>query len=283
MNAPVTRAAAPLPGTVIAFAKKGFPEEAAAKREEARSKAKVLIDAGDPEGGAKSLARQANELGDPLLFLDAGENYRVAAEESRDTGQLEAAREQIYTGLDILYFLKDPRVDEGHMAVPEGEVSSAISRGKDLLASCDALEQEIEDEKNAPPPPEPEPEKKKGDGKGMIIAGSVLTGIGVAGLGIMGGGIGIGASAQSEVNKGTVYGEAYDDADKRGKLGNTLAYAGVAVAAVGLVSGVTLLVLGLRKRKKSRAEETGGDETARVMVTPIAAPGQGGLALTGRF
>ncbi len=258
------------------------PEKAESQRSIVRDKAKVLQDAGDPSGAAETLGEEARTLGDPVLFVDAAESYKIAGDEARDIPTVERGIEEARIGLDVLYFLLDERADKGHQYLVEDDISTQIDRAKDLIASSEALIAEIEAEQNAEPEPEPEPEKKGvKPGTGMIIAGSVLTGVGVAGLGVMGAGIGMGASAQNQVNDPLVYGTTFDEVDKKGKLGNTLAFVGLGVGVAGLASGVALLVLGVKKRKQ--AGGGADDETARLRIAPVFTGDQGGLVLSGRF
>ncbi|MCB9755667.1 MAG: hypothetical protein H6713_37530 [Myxococcales bacterium] len=257
------------------------PEKAESQRNIVRDKAKARQDAGDQAGAAEALSDEAHKLGDPVLFVDAAETYKIAGDEARSIELVEQGIEEARIGLDILYFLLGERADKGHQYLAEDDVSTQIDRARDIITSAEALIGEIEAEQNAEPEPEPEPEKKPRDGKGMIIAGAVLTGVGVAGLGVMGAGVGMGASAQGQVNDPTVYGTTFDEVDRKGKLGNTLAFVGVGVGVVGLAAGVTLLALGLKKRKQSGASAE--EETARVRVVPAFNGQQGGLVLTGRF
>ncbi|HFE43891.1 MAG TPA: hypothetical protein ENJ18_00140 [Nannocystis exedens] len=89
----------------------------------------------------------------------------------------------------------------------------------------------------------------------------------------------MGLSAQKEVEDPLVTGEAFDAADARGKKANTLSYVGAGVGAVGLISGVTLLVIGAKKRKAYRADH---NDTA-LRLTPTFGPAMTGLSLSGRF
>ena len=74
-----------------------------------------------------------------------------------------------------------------------------------------------------------------------------------------------------------------EDIDAKGKRGNTLTYAGAAMGAVGLAAGIALIVVGVKKRKKYRAEHGGDDSDSTAMVMPAFGRDHVGLVLTGRF
>ena len=86
-------------------------------------------------------------------------------------------------------------------------------------------------------------------------------------------GLAIGAVNQSKADDPTIYGDAYDDVESKGKRGNVLAGVGLGIGAAAIAGGVVLFLLG--KRRQKRAAE--GDKV--VMVSPTLS----GLAITGRF
>ncbi|MEZ4449465.1 MAG: hypothetical protein R3B09_08295 [Nannocystaceae bacterium] len=256
-------------------------EESTEARKAVQERAQPMLEA-QPAAAAELLADEARKLGDPILFLDAADAYKKAGEKDREVAPVEAAMEEARIGLDILYFLQDPRASENWKIIPDFENSIQITRGRDLLGECEALIEEINKEKA---PPEVADggggrEKAPRDGRGLIAGGSLLTAIGVGGLGMMGAGMAMGASAQKTVEDPTVVGDEFDEADAKGKRANVITYAGIGVAAVGLISGVTLLVLGVKKRKAYRAGA--GSETA-LRVDPILSPTLTGFSLSGRF
>ena len=98
----------------------------------------------------------------------------------------------------------------------------------------------------------------------LVIAGSVTTGLGGLMLGVLTGGLVIGRKAEQDGDALTLQALAagaplsQDDPElqalvRRGRTGNQLAIAGGVIATVALAAGVTMLVLGLRKRKRLRA------------------------------
>lgn len=285
-------AAASTPSFAFAMAKKKKkkkkakePENklTAAQAEEARAPIKQRAEGmGDSPGAAASmLAEEARKLGDPVLFIEAADAYRAAGAADREIEPVESAIGEAKIALDILYFLQDPRADPNWEIVAEVEVTDLISRAKTLIDDSETLIEEIEAEQAPPPPPETEEEKtpRPKDGRGFIAAGSLLTVVGVGGLGMMGAGLAMGSAAQKEVEDPTVTGDAFDEADAKGKRANVISYAGIGVAAVGLISGVALLAIGVKKRKAYRADNA---ESA-VRLTPAIGPAMTGLSLSGRF
>ncbi len=266
--------------------KKKEPENklTAAQAEEARAAVRERADgmSEDPGAAGSMLSDEARKLGDPVLFIEAGDAYRAAGAADREIEPVESAIGEAKIALDILYFLQDPRADPNWEIVAEMEVQDLISRAKTLIDDSEALIDEIEAEQAPPPPPETDDEKtpRPKDGRGFIAAGSLLTVVGVGGLGMMGAGLAMGSAAQKEVEDPTVTGDAFDEADAKGKRANVISYAGIGVAAVGLISGVALLAIGVKKRKAYRADN---DETASVRLTPALGPAMTGLSLSGRF
>lgn len=137
----------------------------------------------------------------------------------------------------------------------------------------------------AEPEPAPAPEPAGPDpaavrrARTLVIAGSVTTGLGGLMLGVLTGGLVIGRKAEQDGDALTLQALAagaplsQDDPElqalvRRGRTGNQLAIAGGVIATVALAAGVTMLVLGLRKRKR---------------LTPRAALVPGAAGLTLRF
>jgi hypothetical protein len=288
-----TAAAASSP--IFAMAKKKKKKKAkkepenkltAEQAEEARAAVKVrgmgLVD-DDPGAAASLYAEEARKLGDPVLFIEAAEAYKAEGDKEREIEPVESGMEEARIALDILYFLQDPRADQNWEIVAESEISGLIDLAKGHLDASETLIEEIEAEKAPPPPPEGEGKEKTPrpkDGRGFIAAGSLLTAVGVGGLGMMGAGIAMGVDAQEQVEDPTVTGEAFNEADAKGKKANIISYAGIGVGAVGLIGGVALLVIGVKKRKAYKADH---DDTAKVRVTPALGPAMTGLSISGRF
>ncbi|MCA9662250.1 MAG: hypothetical protein KC486_28180 [Myxococcales bacterium] len=289
-----TAAAASSP--IFAMAKKKKKKKAAKKEpenkltaeqaEEARAAVKVrgmgLVD-DDPGAAASLYAEEARKLGDPVLFIEAAEAYKAQGAKEREIEPVQSGMEEARIALDILYFLQDPRADANWEIVAESEISGLIDRAKGHLDASETLIEEIEAEKAPPPPPEAEGKQRTPapkDGRGFIAAGSLLTAVGVGGLGMMGAGIAMGIDAQNQVEDPTVTGQDFDDADAKGKKANIISYAGIGVGAVGIIGGVALLVIGVKKRKAYKADH---DDSAKVRVTPALGPAMTGLSISGRF
>lgn len=261
------------------------PAQAASARKPVQERAQRLMTS-DPGEAAEYLAAQARETGDPVLYFDAAEAYKADGVASRDKAALQAAIEQASIGLDIAYFQTDARCDPDWQHLDAVDFDREVSRGKKLIAESERAITDLDKPVEAPPPAD-EPEKKRAprDGRGLIAGGSLLTAIGVGGLAMIGAGLAVGAKTQKDVNalnpSDIDFDSQVDELDKKGKGANTLAYIGIPVAAVGLAAGIALLAVGVKKRKKYRAEH-GADETA-FHVAPALGRGFAGLALGGRF
>lgn len=113
----------------------------------------------------------------------------------------------------------------------------------------------------SPAPPGPPPPKRRGPTKLEIGA---YSGIGLAGLGIgllaAGAGVGLAAERDGEfqANNGISAGELQDSVISRGRTANALAYAGVALATTGVITGVALLVAHRRRAGKRSGSATRG-------------------------
>ncbi len=264
--------------------------DAASARKSVQDKAKGLLSADDPDGAAELLAEEADKKADPILYIDAAQAYKAAGVKNKSRVDLENGMEKARVGLDILYFLQDPRVDPDWQPVEPGDVSSEISRGEKAIESLEKAVEDLANKKDEPAPAPEEDEKRKKapkDGRGLIATGAAFTVLGVAGLGMLGAGLAISSSAQKHVDglnpSDPMFPDQVAEDDKKGKLGNTLVYAGIPIAAVGLATGIALLVVGVKKRKRYREANGGGDSSASIQVYPVTGRGYAGLSLSGRF
>jgi tetratricopeptide (TPR) repeat protein len=103
-------------------------------------------------------------------------------------------------------------------------------------------------------------------GKGLVIAGSVLTVLGAGGIGLMIAGMAT-ASAANDFDADL---EFREDQIVSGRRGNIMSVAGAITGGLFLVTGVTLLMVGVTKNKRARM-------AARL------SPSLTGLTLHGRF
>jgi hypothetical protein len=271
--------------------------QASSARKPVQDKAQGLLKAGDPDGAAELLAEEAQKRGDPVLYLDAGEAFKAAGVANKSKSDLSSGIDQAKVGLDILHFLQDPRCDPEWQIVDGNEVPGEIRRGEKLIEESEKAIAELDTKVEAPPPaPDEEKSRKKAprDGRGFIAVGSVLTLVGIGGLGLMGAGLATGASAQKDIDaladnlkNGQIDQATFDSEktsiDSKGERGNILTYAGIGVGAVGLAAGIALLVVGVKKRKKYRAEHGGASDSPSAMLLPAVGRGSAGLVLSGRF
>lgn len=269
----------------LAAASDVTPAQAASSRKPTQDRAKALLSS-DPGEAADILSSDAKKSQDPVLYIDAAEAYKAAGVADRDKAAVEAAIEHASIGLDILHFQQDPRCDPQWQHVGSTEFDREISRARKVIADSEQALRDLDKPvEEAPPPPDDTDKKTPRDGRGLIAAGSLLTVVGVGGLGMIGAGIALSAKAQKEVEaldpSSLTYDQDVYDLDKKGKGANVIAYAGIGVAAVGLIAGATLLALGVKKRKKYRSENP-SDETA-LHVAPALGRGFAGLSLGGRF
>ncbi|RMG98397.1 MAG: hypothetical protein D6705_05980 [Deltaproteobacteria bacterium] len=247
------------------------PATMAGTRGTVQQAAKVELDAGNPATAADRLSTAARQLGDPVLFIDAAEAFYAQAEAERTTAPLDQADEHARIALDILYFLQGPMASKDWQPVDPMEIPGLVSRANDVLQRSQALRAEIEAEAAAPKTDE----KKKGAAgpKVFIATGAALTALGAAGLGVGVAGLAIGAVQQDKADDPTIYGDAYDAVERKGKVGNALAYAGLIAGGLLAATGIALLVVGKKRAGKS------DDRKARLRVLPAGA----GIALSGRF
>jgi hypothetical protein len=270
---PATALADPLPaGPAAALwnSEPVTPSSAAGARAPVQATAKSNMDAGDPLSAAMELDGAAQRHGDPVLFLDTADAYIAAAEKDADVAPLDMAVERVRVALDILYFLRDRGEDPNWQPVYPTEVPSLMTRGNETLQKATALRDKLAAGGGAAPPPD-DARKSPKSGKGLVIGGAVLIGLGVAGLAVGVTGLGLGAQAQGDATDPTIYGNAYDDVDSRGRMANGLAYAGLIGGAVLAGAGTALLVIGLKRKRSS--------STAHLRATPTL----GGLLVQGRF
>ncbi|MGH1346614.1 MAG: tetratricopeptide repeat protein [Nannocystales bacterium] len=152
------------------------------------------------------------------------------------------------------------------------------------------LKKEIEEAENQPPPevapepePEPDPPEELPNGKGLILAGAVLTGVG--GVVALGGGLGFGLAARNrslsveDVASGNPDDLTFAEAqtlDDEGRRFETLQIVMAATGAAVAVTGVALLAVGLKRKKRAEAGPT-------ATLMPTWTGRSAGLSLQGRF
>jgi hypothetical protein len=274
----------------LAQSKRLAPESAAEQRDAALSEVAGL----DNRAAAAKLVELAEELGDPELFLAASELLLQQADVDRDDALALEAEELARTAADIAIYLSD----EGNYKatrwrpVTRERATELAGEAKTAAEEAASLAETIVEERRAAEEAErarlaaaaeQDEDKKRelGPGSGLIIGGSVALVVGVGGVAMLGAGLGLGAANQREAESLMLPAELarLDQLDRKGAQANTVAYVGGAVAAVGLATGVALLVVGVKKRKAAGADA----EQARIQVAPYWSAEGGGLQLQGKF
>lgn len=262
------------------------PDKAAGLRVQPQTEARALIDAGDAAGAGAVYDLAASEHGDPVLYLDAGDAYVIAAQAQQNVELCDAAVERAAIALDLLHFQRDGPIDDGFRLVERSDLPGLITRAQDLQHHAEALRTQIlesRDDTIAAAPGDAKTKRARGNGKLMKVSG-----IGVAGMGgaltVVGVvGLGIGGVNQRRADDPSVYGSAFDDVEAKGKRGNLIAALGFGIGGAAAIAGITLYVIGNNRQKKASA---GGDKKeksiedepiVRVAATP------NGIAVSGRF
>jgi hypothetical protein len=274
--------------------KKVTPADAAAKRGDAQKLGRDLASADAAAAGMHYDAKAA-EWGDPVLFLDAADAYLDAAEKDNEIAMAEAGIERARISLDILYFHLDASADKNFRMVDDTDIADLISRANIAIDRGEKLMESIAGAAQAEPVASTDEAKKKktkrppGNGKGLYIGGAVATALGAA-FTVMGvAGLAIGAVNQRKAEDPTVYGEEYDLVEEKGRRGNVIAAAGLAVGGVLLVGGIVMVIIGKKRMNKAGGPEPEGqsERSARSRLRHNhmvrVAPTLNGLAISGRF
>ncbi len=275
-------AAAPVTGLYRVTRPKVTPSQAAAKRAAAEERGDALMMSGDSIAAGIELDNAAAELGDPVLYLDAGEAYLTGGEKSRNKELAQASIERANISLDILYFHLDSTADKDFRLVEATEIPALIVRAQDLIEASEALIEEIDAEEAAAavePSTEAAPPPKRKSGVAGKIVGGVFIGAGAVGLGVGAMGLALGVRHQQRAEHSTVYGAEYDQVAADGKRANTLAFVGIPVGLILAGVGVTVLVVTSKNQKKKRKK----DKTDAYSVVPTLHRNGTGVAVSGRF
>ncbi|MEM6296612.1 MAG: hypothetical protein AAGA54_35425 [Myxococcota bacterium] len=258
------------------------PSDAASKRALAEARGNALVKSGESIAAGIEFDNAASELGDPILYLDAGEAYLTGAEKSRNKDLAQAAIERAYISLDILYFHLDSTADKNFRLVEATAIPALIVRAQELIEDSNIVIEEIEEEEAlaaAKPEKATTPTKHRPKGRAAKITGAVFIGTGAVFLGVGAAGIALGVRHQQTAEHGTVYGDEYDRVAAKGERANTMAFVGLPAGAVLAGVGVTILVLTSKKYKKKKRRKND-----QYSVVPTLDPnGGGGMAVMGRF
>ena len=144
----------------------------------------------------------------------------------------------------------------------DGEAEALMAEAKAELARRD---RNARGGSSSPPAP----------GRALKVGGYTSLGVAAAGLGIMVGGLVMAKRADGE-DAAAKTAVQLEEAERRGKLGNTLSVAGAVTAGVCAAVGATLVVLGTRAARRDGA-------AARVWLRPSAGAALTGVQVGGRF
>jgi hypothetical protein len=262
------------------------PEQAQQRRTEVLAEADSMA----KPSAVEMLRREAEELGDPELFLAASERLREHAEAEADEKLAEEAAGLADIARDIALYLVDERRFEATdwRPVTREQAQTLAEQAEKAAADARELAETIVAEREAAqaeatPTEQPSDERRKREkkpGTGLIAGGAAMLTIGAGGLAMIGAGLGMGAARQREAESLDLPAEQarLDQLDREGAQANMIAYVGIAVAGVGLATGIALLVVGAKKRKQS-----GGSESASLRVAPWFGREGAGLSVGGRF
>lgn len=216
----------------------------------------------DPRGSVEELTRSGEEQGNPELFLQAATAAFDQAKASRDLELAQIAAARAMVALDIGLYLADERnynATDWHPVTRERAAEVTIEAGllvdeaeqlaETIIAERAAAEAEARRAAELAAAEQAEPQRKPGTG--LIAGGAVALTLGAGGLGMVGAGLAIGQARQRDAEALVLPDQLdqLDELDRQGAQANTITYAGIGVATVGLAVGVALIVVGTKKRK----------------------------------
>jgi hypothetical protein len=272
----------------VAFGKGLSPDDAAAKRAQLEAERSA-----SPRVAIEQLSSWADELGDPELFLSAAMLAHDEAKSSRDLELAQLAITLALTTVDISSYLADERNygATDWRPVTRDRAAQILLQAQLLADSSRELVREIEAERAAAAAEAErlrlaalEDDRERRPGTGLIIGGSVALVLGAAGVGMLGAGLATGQAHQREAEALSLPAELdrLEEIDRMGATSNAIAYAGGAMAGVGIAVGVALIVVGVKRRNAEPASATAwGHE--HLLVGGWLDRSGGGLSLRGRF
>ena len=262
------------------------PDSANAARFGVEQQGQQLVDSGALEQAAELYWSKGVELKDPVLIVYAAEAWRDLAASERSIEAAQQASERAALALDMLYFLRDGATSQAWQPIAPEYVGTILARAQAVQTDATELIAAIEAEQSAPAETGEVEESKKArgplkPGTGLIAAGSAAAALGLGGVAMGVSGLVLGGRAQAEVEDPTVYAAEHEAAQARGRTANILAGVGLAVGGVGLAVGATLIVLGIKKRKRATGQ---AKPEAQAQVVPLFfGPEGGGLGVKGSF
>ncbi len=269
------------------------PEAAEPKRDAIRAAVASDVESESWDAAASETETNAALLGDPISYQEAAEFRYKQAEADRDVDAAKQGIEDAQIALDILHYydaVASGEASSNWKVIDPSSAGSLIFDTEALIARTEELIEEIESDDDdvgsgaGAGAGKATKERKKREtkpGTVMIAVGSAATLIGAGGLSMVGAGMAISAQKQNEVEE-QVLPDDQDEVtrlDREGNQANLIAYIGAGVAVAGLGAGITLIVIGAKRRK----EAGNGPSSASLQVVPALSRRFSGLAVRGRF
>lgn len=261
------------------------PEQAEQRRSEVESEVEGLVAA----EAVEKLRTEAEALGDPVLFLDASELLREHAEAEANEDLAREAAALADVARDIASYLTDERrfdatdwrpVTREQALELVDQAERAAEQARELAATIVAEREAAQANASEVEAPVEKPRRERKPGTGLIAGGAAMLTIGVGGVAMIGAGLAMGSARQREAESLVLPAEQLrlDELDRQGAQANLISYIGIAVAGVGLATGVALVVVGVKKRKQA-----GSSESASLRAAPWFDSDGAGLSVGGRF
>jgi hypothetical protein len=276
----------PIPGLAAPVDEEGALEDSSVLFAAAQSK----LDAGDHDGAVKLLEEGLARIPEgpgyaptrALMLLKIVEALEGGFAEDRDLERLRRAKRLLDRYLGALDLLDE----QGRGGVEE--------RRSVLIGEIGRIEAEQRraDEERGIAARRERAEWARKQARSLTIAGSVTTSVGAAALVLMSVGLGIGRSADANINalaeqykttplckpdgaECTDRYDAFQDQLRRGNAANVMFVVAAAVGGTLLSSGSALLIVARKKNREARAFQ--------VTSTPTASPSGFGFVVLGRF
>lgn len=237
---------------------------AAQEREETIVRVKSLLAIGRHQQAAEHLFTAAVDHNDPVLYLEAAEQFLVAANR-HNLGAITRGRESAEAARFLLTTTGDPAVDERvdlrTVRVPYADVGELIERCATVQGRLKTRADVLRGQRKA---------------QQEVIVGASLLVVGLGGLGVLGGGLTYRAARQHELAAIAGHESEYDLSalDAQGRRADAMIGVGAAIGVIGMMLGASLVAIGARDlHNKTRSPR------ARLQVAPTL----GGLVLSGRF
>jgi hypothetical protein len=239
--------------------------KAQGERDQALARVQPLLGSGHPERAANHLLESALMYSDPVLHLEAAEQF-LAAADRRHPDALAKGRETAAAARTLLTSvgadpMKDLTVDVRAARVPHANLDGLLDR-------CAAVEHRLV-LRGAEL-------RRQRRGRQELVTGASLLAVGLTGAGVLASGLVYRGARERELAAIAGHEAEYDLSalDAQGRRADAMIGAGAVVGALGMVLGASLVALGARDlRGKPPARH------AQLRVGPTL----GGLVLSGRF